>query len=75
MADKISSLETQIKGLENSMVTIVKAVKEIGAVVNKLEQKENKSESKKIEEILQTANAKGAKANGENTVKKFKYFN
>ena len=54
MADKIFSLETQIKCLENSMVTIGKAVKEIGAVVNKVEQKENKSESKKIEAILQT---------------------
>ena len=33
------------------MVTIVKAVQEIRAVVNKLEQKENESWSKKIEEI------------------------
>ena len=39
MDDKISSLELKMKGLEKSMVTIVKAVKEIKATVGKLEEK------------------------------------
>ena len=42
----------QIKGLEKSMVTIVKAVKEIKASMNKLEEKVNKSQNEEIQEII-----------------------
>ena len=52
MDDKISSLELQMKGLEKSMVTIVKAVKEIKGTVGKLEEKVNQNQSDEIQEIM-----------------------
>ena len=51
MDDKIP-LELQIKGLEKSMVTLVKAFKEIKATVGKLEEKVNKNQSNEIQEIM-----------------------
>ena len=51
--DGKSSLELQVKGLEKSMVTIVKAVKEIKATVDKLEEKVNKNQRDEIKEIME----------------------
>ena len=50
MVDK-NSIELQIKALEKSFVTIVKAVKEIKAGMTKLEEKVNKNDSDKMEEL------------------------
>ena len=51
MGDKIQ-LELHVKSLEKSMVTILKAVKEIKSSVVKLEEKVDKTHNDEIQEII-----------------------
>ena len=47
-------MEARIKDLENTMATIVKALKGLGASVKALEEKANKSQNEDIQEILKS---------------------
>ena len=53
MADNIP-VEVQIKDLEKTMGTIVRALKELKASVKVLEEKENRSQSDEIQEIVKS---------------------